>query len=96
MRLKNSFWAMLRPEKTYAPEELVEEIRQAMLATLEAHCGKGQLNMEAEIAFASDLGGLWYLRPKLLYVIALASSEKLANRELRNITVLFVGHFPGA
>jgi hypothetical protein len=94
--MKNSFWAMLRPEKADVSQEPLEEIRQVMLAALERHCGKSQLNIESEIAFAMDLAGLWYLRPKLMQAISMASSEKIAARELRNITALFVGNYPDA
>jgi hypothetical protein len=94
MRLRNSFWAMLRPEKAQSAEAPIEEIRQAMLQALERHCGAGQLNIESEIGFASDLATLWYLRPKLLQAISIKSVERLAERELRNITALFAGHYP--
>jgi hypothetical protein len=95
MRIKASFWAMLRPQKSPAPAEPLEEIRQAMLAALERHSGTGQLNLEAEIGFATDLAALWYVRPKLLQALSVKASQRTAERELRSITALFVGHFTG-
>jgi hypothetical protein len=52
--------------------------------------------METEIGFASDLATLWYLRPKLLQALSQKAVERLAERELRNITALFAGHYPEA
>jgi hypothetical protein len=95
MRLRNSFWAMLQPERSPAQVAPLEEIRQVMLDVIERHCGKDQLNIEAEIAFASDLAALWYLRPKLMQALSTTVAQKIAERELRNITALFVGHYSG-
>jgi hypothetical protein len=85
---------MLRPDKSAVSDNVLEEIRGTMLSVLEAHCGGAQLNVESDIVHAADLAGLWYLRPSLLQAIATKLPDTLAARELRNITALFVGHYP--
>jgi hypothetical protein len=94
MRLRNSFWAMLGRDEPPVANDVLEKIRTAMLNSLENHSGPGQIRIETQIAFATELAELWDLRPGLLQVLSSISGEKIAERELKNITALFVGHFP--
>jgi hypothetical protein len=93
MRTKNSFWGFLN----WSPDARavrLERIRVEMLKALAAQCeDDNNLALEGAIRFASDLEALWYLRPDLLRAIATSRDQGTANLILRDITVLFKGHF---
>jgi hypothetical protein len=92
--MRNSYWAMLGIDKTHSPNSILENIREQMLKTIEKHCGSGQTSIEAEIVLAVNIASLWYLRPKMIQVISAMTSELIAEREMRSISELFVGHYP--
>ena len=94
MRIRNSFWARLGRDETPVVNDVLEKIQKAMLTTLENHSGPGQIRIETQIAFATELAEVWDLRSGLLQVLSAISGEKIAERELQKITALFVGHYP--
>lgn len=95
-RMRNSFWALLGRPTCEAPEVVLERVRLAMVFAMDAHCHKDLGRMDKAIRFAKDLTELWFLRPDLMQAIAARRDEATAQRELRSITELFVGHFSSA
>lgn len=95
-RVRSSFWALLGRQVSDAPEVIIERVRLAMLAALDAHCGTDHVHIDLAIRFAVDLPELWYLRPDLMQAIASSCDENTAQQVLRGITALFQGHFSSA
>jgi hypothetical protein len=93
MRTKSSFLGFL----SRSPDEgavRLERIRVEMLHALATHCDDDNfLALEGALRFAGDLEALWYLRPDLLHAIATSRDQSTANLILRDITMLFKGHF---
>lgn len=92
----NSFRAMLGREATQTSEAVVARIRNAMLDALTDHCQRDDIRLDMAIRFAADVAELWYLRPDLMHAIAAAHSQALAQDVLRQITLLFRGHYSSA
>jgi hypothetical protein len=93
MRTKSSFWGFLNWSSDAGAVRL-ERIRVEMLNALADHCGDDNcLALEGALRFATDLEALWYLRPDLLHAIATSRDQSTANLILRDITMLFKGHF---
>ena len=95
MRTRASFWAMLGQDTFDGPDGVFRGIQDAMLATVTHYCDQDLL-LQRDIAHASDLSDLWYLRPRLLAAISNAHHSSTAEEELRMITNLFSGHFANA
>ena len=72
----------------------LEEIRQAMLDSLEDAGGTPFAQIERHVIFAPDAESLWYLRPELLVVIASMRGERAARQRLEQISALFTGLLP--
>jgi len=95
MRIKNSFWAMLG-RSSDSDAKQTEHIRISMLNALEEHCDETQMAVGKSIRYATDLEGLWYLRPNLLQAIASSTDQHTATQVVRDISKLFNGHLPMA
>jgi hypothetical protein len=65
-----------------------------MLKTIENHCRTGQLSVKAELVLTPNIKSLFYLGQRMMKAIFSMTSEAIANREMRNITALFVGYYP--
>jgi hypothetical protein len=72
----------------------LEEIRQAMLDSLEDAGAMPLAQIERRVLFAPDAESLWYLRPELLRVIATLRGEWAARQVLEQISVMFSGLLP--
>jgi len=96
MRLRNSFWALLGRDTQDAPDVVLERVRTAMLAALDAHCDTRYFPLEVTIDYAKDVAELWYLRPELMNAISASHSETVARQVLAEITSLFERYHPGA
>jgi hypothetical protein len=93
MRSKTSFWGFLSSSSDASAKQL-ERIRIEMLKVLAANFDDDHfLALEGALRFASDLETLWYLRPDLLQAIASSRNQSAANLIIRDITILFKGHF---
>jgi hypothetical protein len=74
----------------------VERIRVAMLNAMDAYCGDAHLEIDGPLQFARDIETLWYLRPDLLQAIASSSDQHTATLIIRDITMMFKGHYAAA
>ena len=93
MRAKSSPFGFLSRSPDAGAVRL-EKIRAEMLNALATQCDDDDcLALEGALRFASDLEALWYLRPDLLHAIATSRDQSSANLILRDITMLFKGHF---
>lgn len=94
MRTKASFWAQLGQETFEGPDQLVRQVREAMLSALD-QCGvqPADTRLRRDVANAQDLSDLWYLRPRLLQEVGQSSHRAEAQATLGRITELFQGHF---
>jgi hypothetical protein len=72
----------------------LEDIRQAMLDSLDDAGGRPFSQMERRVLFAPDAESLWYLRPELLMVIATLRGERAARQLLEQISGMFTGLLP--
>ena len=95
-RMRNSFWALLGRPTCEAPEVVLERVRLAMLFAMDEYCTQDHVKLDMAIRFANDLTELWYIRPDLMHAIASGRGEATAQRALRRITDLFLGHFSSA
>lgn len=95
MRLRNSFWAFLG-RSVDTDSKQTEHIRVTMLNALEEHCDESHMHLGKSIRYATDMEGLWYLRPDLMHAIASCSDQTTATMVVRDITQLFKGHLPVA
>ncbi|HEY8049945.1 MAG TPA: hypothetical protein VIE63_12275 [Ramlibacter sp.] len=74
----------------------IEEVREAMLASLE-HAGPGQFQpLTRRIRYANDIQSLWYLRGDLMAALAAMHGESVARRKMAGITEQFEGLLPGS
>lgn len=97
MRLRNSFWALLSRSATNPAADLVlERIRLAMLSALDQHCERDHTEVDRAIRRAKDITALWYARPDLMQAISSCREQSTAQRVLRDITAMFVGHISDA
>lgn len=72
----------------------LEEIRQAMLDRMgEEGCTEFP-HVERRILFASDIQGLWYLRPDVLMVISSVYGERAAQETVADLSDMFEGLLP--
>ena len=96
MRLKNSFWSLLGRNTAGAPAEVMDRVRTAMFAALDAYCDDDRTGINRRIDSAKHIAELWYLRPDLMYAIATRHQEATARDCIAHITALFDGYQPGA
>ncbi len=97
-RLKSSFVGLLTDNKTIIdPDARVENIRKAMLDALQSiDKSENMASSKAwtEIARASDVQTLWYLRSDVLRLLSNFHGEQLARGKLEAMTELFRGLVP--
>lgn len=97
MRARSSFWAQLGQETFAGSDQLVQQIREAMLASLQEHGALAQEGpLRRDLVAARDLAELWYLRPRLMQAFAHAPDRVGAEKTLHGITEMFNGHFGSA
>jgi hypothetical protein len=72
----------------------LEDIRHAMLDSLEDAGDMPLTQIARRVMFAPDAESLWYLRPELLMVIASMRGERAARQILEQISVMFTGLLP--
>lgn len=72
----------------------IEDIRQAMLDSLEEEGGLRFPLVERRVLFAEDLHGLWYLRSDVMAAISSLQGEFVASQKIRQITSMFEGLLP--
>lgn len=93
-----SFWERVMGYDTspggLAGLQYVGNVRQQMLEKLDG-CGLAANSpVMRQIADASDLQGLWYLRPNIMQALASIHGEVRARSILGSITPLFAGLLP--
>ena len=93
-KLRTSLMGLFEQSTILTDEEVLEDIRHAMLKTAELHNISPAL--EHRITYAHDIETLWYLRTNLMAGISFCCGEKIATYALEDITSRFVGHIPGA
>jgi hypothetical protein len=71
-----------------------EDIRRAMLNTLDHKDWSSYSYLEYRILFAEDLIALWYLRSELMHIISTCHGELLASGKMREISTMFKGLLP--
>ncbi len=95
MRLRNSFWFLWGQQDIDAPEAVVECLRDAMQRALSEHLGPEGRELRRYVHLATDIDGLWYLRPEIMSAIARRQGEARAQACLAELTELFRDHHPG-
>lgn len=95
---KNSISGLLR--RPVAPSESVlenglEDIREAMLATLGDQGTRQFPQATRRIRYATDIKDLWYLRGDLMAVLATLHGEAAARQQIASINAQFQGLLPG-
>lgn len=97
-RFTSSFAALLADQDTAIDSVgRMEDIRTAMLDALSELDGVQQTSASrawADIARASDVQALWYLRSDVLRLLADFYGELVARKRLHEITELFRGIVP--
>ena len=97
-RFTSSFAALLTDQVTVIDAEgRMEDIRTAMLDALSELDGDHQTGASkawADIARASDIQTLWYLRSDVLRLLADFYGELVARKRLHEITEMFRGIVP--
>ncbi len=96
MRLRNSFWFLWGQQDIDAPRAVVECMRDAMQRALSEHLGPEGRELKRCVHLATDIDGLWYLRPEIMSAIARRQGEARAQECLAELTELFQGLHPGA
>ena len=72
----------------------MEEIRQAMLDTLDPASWDNHYYLEKQILFASELLDLWFLRSDLMHAISTIHGELVSGHKLRTVSNMFDGLLP--
>jgi len=88
-RLRDSFFGLVRPKSTKAPQVPIERIRLAMLLVMDEAGGRAHPSLERSLLLARDVDTLWYARPALMSALAISQGEANARARLAEITVLF-------
>jgi len=70
----------------------LQRIRFGMLNTLDAHCEKPPIRLDAAIQRADDVVTLWNLRQDMVSAIAASKGEDASKKAMHTITELFRGH----
>lgn len=92
--LINQLLGKLRSQKSPGPDAILQRIRLGMLNTLDSHCDRPPVRLDASIQRAADVRALWHLRQDLMQAIASVSGEAVAKKALEEVTELFRGHVP--
>lgn len=74
----------------------LEEVRQAMIASLAGLSGGEVARMHMRLRYAGDIEALWYLRSDLRTTLLPLRGERVANATLSRLTLLFQGLLPRA
>ena len=72
----------------------LEEVRKAMLASLEGLTGCEVARMSMRLRYAGDIVALWYLRADLLSTLLPLQGEAAARAVGDRITLMFQGQLP--
>lgn len=78
----------------------LNDIRQAMLRTLDSADGPGRIHAFADrriahrIRLCRDASTLWYLRSELMQVLSAQQGEREARRQMDSLNGLFDGLLP--
>jgi len=72
----------------------LQRIRFGMLNTLDAHCDKPPIRLDAAIQRADDIMALWHLRQDLMNAISASKGEVVAQAAMATVSELFRGHIP--
>jgi hypothetical protein len=72
----------------------MEDIRQAMLDTLDRDDWDNYYYLERQIMCVPDLMDLWFLRSDLMYAISTVHGEMVSGQILRTISNMFDGLLP--
>ncbi|OYU46488.1 MAG: hypothetical protein CFE44_01885 [Burkholderiales bacterium PBB4] len=86
-----------KPSASAPDDDQIETIREAMFnafGPMEFMDQAASRRTWSHIDQATEVMGLWYLRPELLTHIAGHQGEATARKALDDITVLFQGHVP--
>ena len=70
----------------------LQRIRFGMLNTMDAHCEKPPIRLDAAIQRADDVVALWNLRQDLMNAIAASKGKDASQKAMDTITELFRGH----
>ena len=73
---------------------VLDDVRHAMLDSLDESGAIGCLVVRSRVTYAHDLQDLWYLRGDVMAAIATNDGELIARRKLVQISELFKGHLP--
>lgn len=72
----------------------IEAIRQAMLDCLGPAGSAAFPVLERRVSMASDVRGLWYLRPELMNALSKVHGEAAARDQIRDLSARFEGLLP--
>lgn len=75
-------------------QSALEDIREAMLASLIVPGALSASKLELKVTYASDLNDLWYLRGDVMAAIAATDGEAVARLKLDRISRMFKGLLP--
>lgn len=97
-RFASSFAALLGDSTQLDVDGRIEDVRAAMLQSISPHIAPeaGVPRLWSNIARASDIQTLWYLRNDLLALLAENVGEPKARESLTQITEMFRGVVPEA
>jgi hypothetical protein len=74
----------------------LEDVRQAMIASLAGLSGSDVARMHMRLRYAGDIEALWYLRSDLRTTLLPLRGERVADATLSRLTLLFQGLLPRA
>lgn len=92
--LKSTFFSLLGFAEATTPIsqlELLEQLRQAMLATLGEEGNENFVRVSRNLRYAEDVTGLWYARGDLMRALAAMHGELWAHQTLQELDTLFPG-----
>ena len=96
--LRNNLQGLLgrdKPSSTaWVADQVLEEVRRAMLHSLNGVTGCEVARMNMRLRYAGDIEALWYLRSDLLDTLTLLRGETIAQTVLDRITPMFQGQLP--
>lgn len=81
-------------EETIQAVYQIDDIRQAMLDSLDTAAREDFPHVERRILQASNVPALWFLLPDLLMALAAHSGEQAARRVIDDISDMFDGLLP--
>jgi hypothetical protein len=73
----------------------IEDVREAMLASLGEAGPKHFPHITRRIRYAGDIHALWYLRGDLMAALSTMHGEATARKKILSITAQFHGLLPG-